>query len=304
MTAEGQAGNQPAAAPPTSLTTRLRLASVAPLLAVLLAAVAIAAAYLISHTSAPRGPRTPGGVSSLAPSYPAPTLADGLGSEAGPDGTVWKWTGADASFQLTSEKQNWVAFRALGRDVRRTVEFTGPAAERVSVTVGTAPQVYLVGPLSAGRVAITVSRSRKEGPNERLLFVSSLRATPNPVAVVPGTGFWTSESSGGVVFNWLRGTGALDVYAPRATTGRLWLTFVARSLGEDRSLTIQSGSSTQQIAVGTTAQGVTAGPFKLTGGRAHVILNPAPGPARYGSDPRSLSVQVAGLGGYTAPGEA
>lgn len=56
--------------------------------------------------------------------------------------------------------------------------------------------------------------------------------------------------------------------------------------------------------VTTTALPVTLGPFQLDHGRTQISMVASPGPRRYGTDPRLLSVQVALLGGYTSPAEA
>jgi hypothetical protein len=143
-------------------------------------------------------------------------------------------------------------------------------------------------------------RAAKPGsPPALAVFLSTVRVMPNPVAVLPATGFWDTESAGGVVFNWLRNTGVLDIYAPASPAGALMLTFIGRSLGRQRSLTAQSGNTIRHAIVTTSPEQVTIGPFPLVRGHATVLLSAVPGPRRYGSDPRSLSVQVAALGGYT-----
>jgi len=301
---DGPVERQP---PGTSRPSRALLLNAAPVAAVLLAGIAIAAAYLISHTSTPHATKSPGSAKSLppappAPVYPTPTLLGALSPEHGPDGMSWQWVGEAASLQLTGVKRGWLAFRALSPGLPRKLAFTGPHRERTSVRVGAAPGVYLAGPLSEGAVALSaspVAAAKRGRPPTLAVFLSTLRVMPNPVAVLPGTGFWNTESAGGVVFNWLRNTGALDVYAPASPAGPVTLSFIARSLGGQRSLTARSGQTIRRATVTSSPQQLTLGPFPLVRGRARVLLSAAPGPRRYGSDPRSLSVQVAALGGYT-----
>jgi hypothetical protein len=305
MTGESPTAPSPADGGPR-IASRTRRSSVAPLAAVAVAIVAIGGAYLTSHKGKRRVPRSSATVASLSPTYPTPALAGALHSELGPDGMTWQWIGRVASFELTGVKQSWVVFRALSRPQRKLV-FSESAGEHVSVNIQASPEVYLVGPLSPGRVALNAARTsaaRREKGSARSVFMSTLRAASNPVAVLPGTGFWSTESSGGVVFNWMRSSGAIDVYAPGSPGGQVWLTFLARSLGEPRALTIRGGAGSHHVAVTTTAEPVTVGPFTLANGRARVTLTASPGPAQYGADPRALSVQVASLGGYTVAAKA
>jgi hypothetical protein len=274
----------------------------------LLAAVAVAAAYLISHTGAPQSPAGSTLVDSgSGPAYPTPVLAGALSPEMGPDGSSWQWIGKTASFELTGFRRSWVAFRALSSRSPRTLAFNGPAGERVSARIQTAPALYLVGPLSEGRVVVSASPAIPAKPGRAptlAVFLSTLRAMPNPVAAMPQSEFWATESAGGVVFNWMRRVGTIQVYAPQVRAGSVRLTFVARSLGEPRVLTVQSGADSHRVDVTTTAQSFTVGPFALVEGRATVSLRPSPGPKHYGADPRLLSVQLAALGGSASSAEA
>jgi hypothetical protein len=111
------------------------------------------------------------------------------------------------------------------------------------------------------------------------------------------------ESVQGVVFNWLRDAGVVDVYAPHLRAARIWLTFVGRSLGEDRTLTASSGQTSSRLVVGTSAHLVRIGPFPLKVGRARVFLRPSPGARSYAGDPRPLSIQVALLAAHTSATE-
>jgi hypothetical protein len=297
---------QSAPEPARGVVPRFGPAAIAPLAAAMVAVLAIVGAYLTSHAGTHRSGRAPASTSAVAPSYPAPAITGASASVVGPDGTNWRVIGKGAAFELTSLSQNWVAFKAASR-VPQRLEFVGAAGEHATATLEPAPQVYLAGPLSAGRVKLTTlpapGASKRLAPSD-VPVISSLRATVNPVAAVPGTGFWTAESAGGVVFNWMRGTGVIDVYAPRATTGHAWLIFDARSLGGDRTLTVRSGAFVERVRVSTLAETVTLGPFALSGKRARVTLIASPGPARYAPDPRTISVQIASLGAFTAPGEA
>jgi hypothetical protein len=275
-----------------------------PVGAVAVAAIAIASAYLIAHTDSTPSSKSPASTFTAAsgPSYPTPVLNGALSPETGPDGTSWQWIGATASVELPGPSPSWLAFRALSPRIARTLTLTGPSGERAGARVRTAPSVYLLGPFSPGRAvlrAAPVQPATAGRPPALAVFLSALRVMPNAVAAVPGTGFWSTESSGGVVFNWMRGTAAIDVYAPQRATGQAWLTFIARSLGQPRTLTAVSGASRAHLSVSTRPRSITVGPFALARGRTTVLLLPAPGPRRYGNDPRALSVQIAGLGGFT-----
>src|SRR5207244_1435242 len=117
---------------------------------------------------------------------------------------------------------------------------------------GPEPRVFVVGPLSEGRVLIHATPSGKASPGRPpalSVLLSTMRVLPNPVAVLPGSGFWSTENAGGVVFNWLRDSGIIDIFAPGTYTGRGWLTFVARSLGQQRTLTAQDGQVTGHAVV-------------------------------------------------------
>jgi hypothetical protein len=311
MTGAGGSDPRPSELPSSTHPSRRSLArrAAAPAAATVIAVVAVVAAYLISHTNAPRSPSHLSAATSHtsstpspAPAYPTPALGGALSPETGPDGMPWQWIGGTASVELAGARRSWVAFRALSPRVTRTLDFTGPAGEHVAARIGSTAGVHMVGPLGTGRVVLRASpmtASVKGKPPSLSVFLSALRVMPNPVAVLPGDGFWSTESAGGVVFNWLRGTGSIDVYAPGAPSGRVWVTFIARSLGAQRTITVARALTTKRVTVTTTAQPVTVGPFRLVHGRARVQLDPAPGPRRYESDPRPLSVQVASLGGYT-----
>jgi hypothetical protein len=169
------------------------------------------------------------------------------------------------------------------------------------------PAVYVAGPFPEGVVslrprpgAVVASRSDRRRLS---VFLSTLRTYQGPLAALPGAGFWGVESVQGVVFNWLRDAGFVDIYAPRAHAAHVWLTFVGRSLGEDRTLTASSGQTRSRVVVGTSAHLVRIGPFTLAGGRARVLLTPSPGARRYGGDPRLLSIQVALLAAHTSATE-
>jgi hypothetical protein len=135
------------------------------------------------------------------------------------------------------------------------------------------------------------------------VFLSTLRTFSEPLAALPGAGFWGVETVQGVTFNWLRDAGVIDVYSPRVAAGSIWLTFVARSLAEDRTLTASDGLTTRRVRIGTSAHLVRLGPFPLVRGRARVLMQPSPGARRYGGDPRPLSVQVALLAAHTSATE-
>jgi hypothetical protein len=287
------------------LPSKSFMSTAAAVTAVVVAIVAVAAAYLISHTDSPRGARSAAIDSASGPAYPTPVLAGALSPETGPDGTPWQWIGESASFELANLKKGWIAFRALSSHGPRRLDFDGPAGERLSARIQTAPRLYLVGPLSGGRVLLHASSAGAKPRHlpQLAVFLSTLRAMPNPVAAMPESDFWATENAGGVVFNWMAGRGTIEVYAPRIRTGHVRLTFVARSLEQGRTLTVQSGADSDRVDVTTTAQAFTVGPFELVGGRARVLMRPSPGPKHYGTDPRLLSVQVASLGGSASSTE-
>lgn len=288
--------------PPERSKRHSSLSVAAPAAAVLVAVVAVVAAYLISHTSTPRSALSSAPAALPSPAYPAPALGGALSPEAGPDGMPWQWIGQAASLQLASPKPSWIAFRALSPRIGRALTFTGSGGERVTVHIATAPGVYLAGPLAAGTVLLRprpVTALGRGVPPSPAVFLSTPRVMPNPVAVMPGAGFWSTESAGGVVFNWLRRSGVIDVYSPRTPSGSASLAFLARSLGQRRIVTARGAGTSSRATVTTTARPVTLGPFRLVGGRARIVFRVSPGPRRYGADPRPISVQVAGLGAYT-----
>src|SRR4029077_4137170 len=98
--------------------------------------------------------------------------------------------------------------------------------------------------------AAAASRSDKRRGS---VFLSTLRTYQEPLAALPGAGFWGVERVQGVAFNWLRDAGVVDIYAPRTPSAAIWLTFVGRSLGEGRTLTASSGQTTSRVLVGTSA---------------------------------------------------
>lgn len=307
MSAEGGPGRPPAERRSAGLASGALRRYAVPAAAIALAILAIGAAYLISHTGATHSSGVAAQASASAPSYPTPPLAGALSPETGPDGMAWQWIGRAASIELAGAKRGWLAFRALSPRVPRTLSFSGPAGEHLDVSVQTAPDVYLVGPLSGGRILVQaspVAPARPGRPPSLAVFLSTLRAMPTALATVPGAGFWSTESSGGVIFNWMRGSATIDAYSPGTPSGRVWLTFFARSLGQQRTVLARSGATSDRVAVTTTAQSVKVGPFALVHGRARIVLRPSPGPEHYGIDPRALSIQVAELGGYTSSLEA
>jgi hypothetical protein len=281
--------------------TRLRSAPLAPIAALALAAISIGAAYLVSHKSKSTSGAHAVHVSTSVPAStsPIPVLVGALPAETGPDGMPWQWIGTSASVQLSDYSHNWLAFRAMSGGLPRTLSFSGPAGEHVTVAVrNDAPQVYLAGPLSNGRIVLRASqppRAKRVLPPSPSVFLSGLRAASAPVAALPGAGFWQTERAGNVVFNWMRGSGVIDVYAPGTPTGRVSLAFDVRSLGQPRTLTVQGGPTVERVAVTTTARTVLVGPFELTSGRARLVLGASPGPRRYTNDPRILSIQIANL---------
>jgi hypothetical protein len=210
--------------------------------------------------------------------------------------------------KLTGVTQAWVTFRALSLHSDRTLTFRGPAGELVAAHIGTEPHIYIVGPLSsgifvlrptpAGRVA-----SRRDS-RHLSVFLSELRVLPHPFAALAGEGFWPTESIKGVNFNWLGGTGMIDVYAPRTRVSSIWLTLMAKSIGQQRMLIAHTGQSTHEAAVPISSRFIRLGPFRLVRGQARVLLSTSPGPSHYGADPRLLSVQVSQLAANASPAGA
>jgi hypothetical protein len=288
-----------------------------PFAAVLLAIVAIVATYFISRRSPPSPTALP---TATVPAYPKlaldgafpveyPELAlDGAHRPSlSPDGPGWQWIGDVASMKLTGVTRAWVAFRALSLRSDRTLTFRGPAGELVAAHIGTEPHIYIVGPLSsgifvlrptpAGRVA-----SRRDS-RHLSVFLSDLWVLPRAFAALAGEGFWPTESIKGMNFNWLDGTGVIDVDAPRTRVSSIWLTLMARSIGRQRMLIAHAGQSTHEVVVPTSSRFIRLGPFRLVRGQARVVLRTSPGPSHYGADPRLLSVQIAQLAAHTSPAE-
>jgi hypothetical protein len=276
----------------------------ATLAALTLAFGAIAGAYLTSRRSTPSQPRSSAIAAGPAQANTAPALQGAFPPEPGPEGTEGQWIGDAASISVVGLKRSWVAFRALSLRGARTLTLTTPQGAHAVTRVGSLPELYVVGPFPEGILALRPSpgstvASRRD--RRRLsVFVSTLRAFPSPVAALPGAGFWPAEQVPGLVFNWLREVGVIDIYSPTSQAGPIWLTFVGRSLGEPRALIVASGATTSQVVVPTSAQFLRLGPFKLAGGRVRVLLRASPGPRRYGIDPRLLSVQVAELAAHTS----
>jgi hypothetical protein len=277
---------------------------VVPYAALLLAIVAIAAAYVTSKRVPPSVPRPPGPV---VPAYPAVTLNGAFPLETGPGGTGGQWIGDVASMRLTGISKAWVAFRAVSLRVGRTLTFRDPAGEQATAHIGTEPRVYLIGPLSEGVYALRptpggVIPSARD-PRHLSVFLSTPRTVSRPLAALPGEGFWPNESVHGVTYNWLRGVGAIDVYALHARADLIWLTFVASSIGSRRTLIAQSGPSAHRVVVPTSSRLIRLGPYRLVHGRARISLHTSPGPSRYRVDPRMLSVWIGRLTAYTSPSE-
>ena len=270
-----------------------------PLAALALAILAGVSAYLISHTSTPPAARVTASSLASAPAYPTPALVGALPPETGPDGTAWQWVTKEASVALPAFRQNWLAFEALGSGARRTITFTGPAGEHHYAEISAHRDVYVVGPMASGTTTLRVTPALAPTPGQPppvSALLSAIRDMPNPVAAIPGSGFWSTASEGGVVFNWMRNRGTLEIYTPVRSATSVSLSFLARSLVQNRTLTAQSAQTIQRRSVTTTADEFTLGPFRLVDGRARVLLQASPGARRYGIDPRALSVQLADLG--------
>jgi hypothetical protein len=288
---------------------RRRLTALAvPLAALALAVIAIIAAYVVSQATAPGRPRPVATAAALREASRALAVDGAFPAERGPDGAAWQWIGDRASIRLRHIGKPWITFRALSLRLGRTLTFSGPAGKRVAVHIGTQPEVYLVGPLSEGRflVSPTPPSSTASARDRRRLsvFLSTPQVVASPVIASPGAGFWSSESSGGALFNWLRSTGVIAVDAPLARVRSVWLTFVTRSLGQQRTLTARSGGTTDEVVVATSGRPVKLGPFQLLHGRANILVSVSPGPRRYGVDPRLLSIQVASLAAHTSAAES
>jgi hypothetical protein len=301
----GPPGGRPATAHRES---RRRAVLLAPLSALAFAGVAITGAYLTSGRSTPR----PSGSAKLAaPSSrasSAPPLRGAFPFEPGPEGTTGQWIGDAASINLVGLKQSWVAFRALSLRGDRTLSLTTLAGASAAAHIGTRPDMFVVGPFPEGNVSLRptpASRVASQRDSRRVsVFVSTVRTFGTPVAALPGAGFWGVERAPGLAFNWLRDTGVIDILAPEARARVAWLTFVGRSLGEERALIASSGQTVSRVRVSTSAHLVTLGPFSLVHGRARVLLRASPGPRRYGDvDRRQLSVQVALLAAHASASE-
>jgi hypothetical protein len=301
------AGSAESASTPRAAGLRRSLTSGAiPIAALLLAILALVAAYLTSLRSSPGQSILPTTGALGHAAYPPPTLNGAFTAEPGPNGQEWQWVGETASVDLAGP--GWLAFQALSLGVARTLIFRGPVGEVASTQIGTKPELHLVGPLSGG-VSMLSSKpggavaSRRDA--RRLsVWLSTLRISQQPLAAAPTSGFWPTETLGDVAFNWLAGTGAVDVYAGKPGVARIWLTLLARSMGSQRTLVGQSGASISEALVTTSPHLARLGPFPLSRGRARILLSTSPGPNHYGNDQRLLSVQVARLAVHTSPSEA
>ena len=289
-----------------------------PFAAVLLAIVAIVAAYLTSHPSPSSPTVLPAAATPAYPKlaldgafpleYPKLALDSAHRPKLSPDGPGWQWIGDVASMKLTGVTRAWVAFRALSLRSGRTLTFRGPAGELAAAHIGTEPHIYIVGPLSsgifvlrptpAGRVA-----SRRDS-RHLSVFLSELRVVPQPFAALVGEGFWPTESIKGMGFNWLGGTGVIDVYAPRTRVSSIWLTLMATSIGQQRMLIAHTGQSTHEVVVPISSRFIRLGPFRLVRGQARVLLRTSPGPSHYGADPRLVSVHISQLAANASPAGA
>ena len=307
MTGASPTGHSTATHPTAETAAGRRSAVLAPLAALVLAAGAIAGAYATSNqdTSAP----PPTGVVSSArlQTVTAPPLQGAFPAEPGPEGAEGQWVGDAASVTVAGFKQSWIAFRGLSLRRDRTLTMTPSRGGRVTTRIGRLPGIYVAGPFQEGTVTIrstpgaaVASRTDRRRVS---VFLSTLRTIPEPLAALPGAGFWGVERVQGLAFNWLRDAGVIDVYSPRIRAGSIWLTFVGRSLAEDRTLTASDGSATSRVQIGTSGHLVRIGPFPLVRGRARVLLQPSPGARRYGGDPRPLSIQMALLAAHTSATE-
>jgi hypothetical protein len=275
--------------------------------ALALAAAAIVGAYATSHRTTSVPAQTGVGAVAASESDTAPALLGAFPAEPGPEGTVGQWVGDAASVTVADFQRSWIAFRAASLRRPRTLTMVPSSGPRLTVRIGTRPALYVVGPFREGVVSLLprprAAVASPHDPRQVSVFVSALRTYPRPLAALPGAGFWGVESAQGVSFNWLRDDGVVDVYSPGVNAGPIWLTFVGRSLGEDRTLTVSSGQTTRRVRVGMSARLIRIGPFPLARGQARLLLSPSPGARRYPGDPRSLSVQVALLAAHTSATE-
>lgn len=283
------------------------VATIGASLAVVLAVIAIVAAYVISLRSSPGEQGSPTTPALQRTAYPAPTLSGVFPPEPGPDGQEWQWLGSKATLTLNDRQPGWLAFRALSLSRPRILSVRSPSGQRFAARIGTRAQIVVIGPLASGAMILRPHPSgmiASPRDHRRLsIFLSMLRVFAGPVVALPGEGFWPTEGGSGLPFNWMGGHGVIDVYDARARVSSVWLTFDAASIGEVRTLVAQSGRSRERILVPIVSRLVELGPFRLSKGRARILLRTSPGAARYGGDLRLLSVRVAELAVRSSPSE-
>jgi hypothetical protein len=269
----------------------------APLGALLLATVAVAGVYVTSLRSSPVRSVAPTTVRHALRIYSPPSLTGAFPTEPGPDRLGWQWVRDTASIGINASGPVWLAFRARSLRVSRTLTVVSPRGRKLSTQIGPTPRIYVIGPVAQGisqirtrpASAVATVRDRRHVS----VALSLLRGFTRPLAALPGDGFWPAETYSGTTFNWLSNRGVIDVYEPTTRVGAACVTFGARAIGEPRTLTARSGASVSRAAISTIPSAVRLGPFRLTHGRARVVLTTSPSARRYGTDPRLLSVQFA-----------
>ena len=258
-----------------------------PIALVGLAAVAFASAYAASSVNSEDA-------GAAREERAAVSFSETLPPEPGPDGLPWTWIGDFAAMSATASGRYWLGVKAASLQRPRVLDFEDASGDKpISAEIGVAPQLYVLGPLDiSGRLQLGLrprpgASTAGLGDDRKLaIFLSQPRLFRHPIIALPGGGFWATETtSRGLPFNWLRGTGQIDLRAAdedlraepvttprdpdspipvqstspppllplprldRSRSRRAWLTFVALSNQTSRTLSVRGGGVSETLEV-------------------------------------------------------
>jgi len=242
-------------------------------------------------------------------------LISSSGVEPGFADLGWQWMGDNARIALqAAQKPVWIGFRAVSLNRARDLAVAVPGAAAFHVLIPAyhrhdplrliLSHTFEFGPIAfpppATSLALTAfppaERPSTRDKRRLSLFLSSLRVGPSPLMVLPGQGFYPTETpSGGGPFNWMKSTAQIDVLLGSPTPHRYWLRFVGQSLTAGRTLVFRTPGNAP-VTVGIPPLGesrpITVGPFVAPGASAQVTLTTPQPLASVATDPRLLGVQV------------
>jgi len=273
--------------------------SYAPLVAIVVAVLAVTAAAYVAM----RGERAE--VKRPAPDPPAPARPQQVDArfdlryppELGPFGQTWQWMGSSGGVLTRGSGTYHLAFRALSLQGERRLTVGGAG----TVTVDVLPRTYIVGPLRLGPMGLRLQaqpgarRVSRRDTRRVSVFLSGARLAPEPVAALPGKGFYPDERlADGTPFQWLRDRGVVDLVSRDRLRRRAWVRLRLVS-PVDRQITasvVGARSAGPLRLPRNTRTTLAVGPVPLREGRGRFRLRLAPGPRSVKGDRRPLGAQV------------